>query len=126
MKISRKMAVIPADLKATLKWYFKLTQPLHGIKNQGIEVLTALLYAYHNTNNKLDEIDRWAEVFNYDTKIKIKDSLKNMNDATFNNHLSILRRKGAIINNRISPSFNPAINKETDAFEVILRFVIKK
>lgn len=123
MKITRKIAEFPSSLKGAITMYLRLTQPLHHIKNQGIEVLSALLYEFHKTDYRKDEMTRWGEVFSYDTKVRIKEELGEMSDATFNNHLSALRKSGAILKpNRVAPSFNPLIQKDSEAFEIILRF----
>lgn len=123
-KTSRKIALFESNLRDTIRVYLLLTQPLHGIRKQGIEVLSLLLYFYHISEQE-EDIDKWAEVFSYDTRIKIRTILGDMSEAIFNNQLTILRKKGAIKNNRVVPSFNPVIQKDSDVFELILRFKLK-
>lgn len=126
MEKKRRMALFDVDLKGMILWYLMLTKPLHNLRDQAIKVLTALIYSYHMTDSTLDEIDRWAEVFSYDNKLLIRKSLNDMSEFSLNNQLSILRKKGAIKNKRVAPSFNLPIDLNTETFDMILRFNITK
>ena len=126
MNISRKVAVIPTDLHGAIKMYLLLTQPLHKIKSRGIDVLSTIIYMYHKTDHTKKDKERWNEVFSYDGRIKIRKLVGDMSDASFNNHLSSLRGLGAIKENKVIEAFNPAIDPTADAFEVVLRFALKK
>jgi hypothetical protein len=125
MKVTRKIAKIESNLFNTIYKYLELTIPLHKLDKSQIKLLTIMLYQYHNSK-ELDDIDKWAEIFSYVNKLKIREKLGDMSAGGFNNHLSQLRKKKVIKNNRVNPLFNPAIEKDSDTFEVIIRFNIKK
>ena len=125
MEKSSKMANINTNVKGTILWYLILTQPLHKIKKQGIEVLASIIYLYYTTDTNMDEMERWAWVFDYNQRIRIREGLGNMGEATFNNHLSSLRKIGAISkSNRVKPGFILPLDKNTKSFDMILRFNI--
>ena len=125
MKEVTKVANLKAGLKETIRWYLKFTQPVNKLKDREIDVLTLIIYFYHISNQK-DEHDKWAEVFNYDSKIKIRELLKLKNEYVFNNYLTALRKKGAIKNNRVVPAFNPNLEKDTEKFRIVINFDIFK
>lgn len=131
MKITKKMAIFNTNLFQTLRLYLLLTQPLHKIKNQGVEVLCIILYLYHISEKELDR-DKWDDVFSYENRIKMRVILgkklgKDMTEATFNNHLSTLRKMKVISkNNTVENRFNPVIAADADVFEMVLRFNLKR
>ena len=87
--------------------------------------MLALLLYYHyqykkeTTNNKI----LWTIVFDYDTKMKIKEEL-DMNDNSFQNMMTQLRKKNVIINGEISSRFIPELDLNTKNFKVIYNFNI--
>lgn len=89
-------------------WYV-FTKPFHKLNESSIEVMAQLAY-YYNEYRKdvLKEDLLWKLVFDYDTKMKIKESLK-ISDEIFQNRLSYLRRKKVIIKNTIPLSYLPII-----------------
>ena len=125
MNTTKKIAKIEASLFNTIYKYLEITIPLHKLQLSQVKLLAIILHQYHiSTEN--DEIDKWAKIFEYDNRIKIRERLSDMSEGSFNNHLSHLRKKGVIKNNRVNPAYNPSIQKEADVFELVIRFNIKK
>ena len=126
MKVTRKIATINTNLFNTIYTYLEMTMPLHKLKKSHIKLLTVILYQYH-TSDETDEMDKWANIFTYENKVEIREKLGDISEANLNNQLSELRAKGAISKkvNRVTPAFNPAIQKDSETFEVIVRFNFK-
>lgn len=117
-----------ANLNVTLKNLFfrwlDITKSFHKLNNQQQQVLALLLYYHYvyrkeTTNNKI----LWTIVFDYDTKMKIKEEL-NMNDNSFQNILTNLRKKKVIIDGEISSLFIPDLDLNSKNFKVIFNFNI--
>ena len=117
-----------ANLNVTLKNLFfrwlDITKSFHNLNNQQQRVLALLLYYHYQykketTNNKI----LWTIVFDYDTKMKIKEEL-DMNDNSFQNMMTQLRKKNVIINGEISSRFIPELDLNTKNFKVIYNFNI--
>lgn len=117
-----------ANLNVTLKdLFFKwldITKSFHKLNNQQQQVLALLLYHHYllkkeTTNNKI----LWKLVFDYDTRMKIKEELE-MSDNVFQNILTILRKKKVIIDGEISKVFIPELDLSTKNFKVVFNFNI--
>lgn len=117
-----------ANINVTIKDFFykwvKLTKPFHNLPKQSQDVLALLLYHYYNyskdiTNNKI----LWKMVFDYDTKLLIKDEL-GIKDQGLQNVLTKLRKKGVIKDNRIIKLFIPDLEKGSNNFKIIFNFTI--
>lgn len=117
-----------ANLNVTLKdLFFKwldITKSFHKLNNQQQQVLALLLYHHYllkkeTTNNKI----LWKLVFDYDTRMKIKEELE-MSDNVFQNILTILRKKKVIVEGEISKVFIPELDLSTKNFKVIFNFNI--
>jgi len=83
--------------------YLELINPLLKLRGKELDVLAQLLF----NNNQLKEIPeehRWKIIFDYDTKTKIRTAL-GLSDASMNNNLSALRKKGVIKNNEVVKNF---------------------
>jgi len=116
-----KLAVVKTDVRSAIYKYLEITIPFHKLIHSEMKAVATILYMYYLSEEK-DEIDRWAEVFTYDNRVKIREKLGDMSVASFNNILSNLRRKGVIKNNRVNPVYNPSIKKDTKSFEVTIKF----
>ena len=64
-------------------------------------------------------------VFDYDTKLKIREEIE-MSNPVFQNILTSLRKKKVLKENRIAPYYLLGIKEEDEAFELIFRFNLKK
>lgn len=119
-----KTANLNVSLKQLFSRWLDITKAFHKLNNQEQEVLALLLY-YHYilkkdiTNTKI----LWKMVFDYDTKLKIKEEL-DMNDSIFQNNLTKLRKKNIIINNEVNPYFIPDLTVDSTNFKVIFNFNI--
>ena len=120
-----KVAVIPVDKSQLFYRWLILTRPLHGLKGNQLKVLAWLLYYHHNYKTNIDNEEVvWKMVFDYDTKAKIKEDV-GIQDASFQNVLSILRKKGVIVNNRIVEAYIPRLEIGAKEFKLIYHFKIK-
>lgn len=124
MKVTRKVANITSNLKHLFKHYLIITKHLNNLRPKEIDVLALILY-YNEVEkpNFKNEEDRWKKVLGYDGKIKIRDDL-NMEEYNLNNLLTSLRKKGAIVDNKVAPYFIPQIDSDTTDFQVIFNFHI--
>tara|TARA_R110000868_G_scaffold11475_2_gene56161 strand:- start:2006 stop:2374 length:369 start_codon:yes stop_codon:yes gene_type:complete len=83
--------------------YLELINPLIKLRGKELDVLAQLLL-YNNDLKKIPEEHRWKIIFDYDTKTKIRTEL-GLSDASMNNNLSALRKKGLIKNNQVMKNF---------------------
>lgn len=126
---NNKIANINIKLKDLFFKWLEITKTFHKLNNQQQQVLALFLY-YHYiyqkdiTNKKL----LWKVVFDYDTKIKIReDSVfgeKGLSESTFNNILSKLRKLNIIVNKEISSLFIPELEQKSNNFKIVFNFNI--
>ena len=106
-----KQANINIKLKDLFLRWLEITKTFHKLTPQHQNILALLLY-YHYifkkdvTNNKI----LWKMVFDYDTKLKIREEL-NISDSTLQNTLTSFRKANIIVNGEISPAFIPICSK---------------
>lgn len=126
MKLSRKKVSVPVDKKSLFRQYLSLTKPIHGLRPKEMDVLALLLYynMVEGPNFKREE-DRWKKVFDYDTKLKVREEL-DIEDYSLQNILSSLRKKGAVVDNQISKYYIPSIADDTEMFQIIFEFKINE
>jgi len=124
-----KQANVNVKLKDLFFRWLDVTQAFHKLNNQQQQVLALLLYYHYlykkeTTNNKI----LWKIVFDYDTKLKIKEDKtfgeNGMNDNSFQNIISNLRKKKIIVNGEISPLFIPELSRDAKNFKVVFNFNI--
>lgn len=119
-----KIANINIRLKGLFKQWLVITRVFHKLTEQQMSILALLLY-YHYilkqdiTNEKI----LWKMVFDYDTKLKIRNEL-NISDQAIQNTLNILRKKNIIKSNRITPTYIPELEKDSTNFKIIFNFNI--
>ena len=79
---------IKSDISQSLKAYLQILNPVLKLKDKEIEVLSNFLSIWHkNKNNKdLDKL------------------LFSMSEASFNNHITMLRKKKMIVDKKINSS----------------------
>lgn len=124
--VKSKQATFNTNREGCIKSFLSLTKPMHKMTSQEINILTLfLVFHYEEKDNFTRESDLWKFLFDYDTKLKIKNKL-NIGDGVFQNTLTSLRKKGIIKNNRIVPYFILNIDRETETFELIFRYNLKK
>lgn len=120
-----KIANINVTLKGLFSRWLDITVTFHKLTEQERNVLALLLY-YHYllkqdiTNNKI----LWKMVFDYDTKMKIKEELK-MKDSSLQNALTALRNKNVIKDNQIVATYIPELERSATSFKVIFNLNVK-
>lgn len=119
-----KTANLNVSLKELFNKWLDVTKSFHKLNNQEQQVLALLLYHHYLlkkdiTNNKI----LWKVVFDYDTKLKIREDLE-MQDSVFQNTLTKLRKKNIIQNNEINPYFIPDLSLDSKNFRVVFNFNI--
>lgn len=119
-----KQANINVSIKDLFNKWLNITKTFHNLNNQEQNVLS--LFLYHHYLLKKDIKNKkilWKIVFDYDTKLKIKEEL-NLKDTHLQNLMTRLRKKNIIIDGKINPYFIPEITDKSDNFKVIFNFNI--
>jgi len=106
-----------------------LTRPFHKLRVKEQDVLALLLFYYYEYKKKInDERLVWKMVFDYDTKIRIKEEL-NIKDGNFQNLMTSLRKNNAIIHKKyfmINPAYIPRVSKVTNRFDITFSILISE
>lgn len=123
-----KVANLNIKIKDLFFRWLDITKAFHKLNNQQQQVLALLLY-YHYQYRKETTNDKilWKILFDYDTKLKIKEDevfVKGLSDNALQNILTILRKKNIIIDGKISPIFIPELDLNAKNFKVIFNFNI--
>ena len=119
-----KVANINIKLKNLFFKWMEITKPFHKLTGQQQSVLALFLFYHYKykqeiTNQKI----LWKVVFDYDTKMLIKEEL-NLKDAGFQNIMHQLRSKGIIKDKKITPAYIPNLEKGAKEFKIIFNFNI--
>lgn len=124
--VNKKQATFTTTIKGCIEGFLNITKPMHHMTNQEIKVVALFLFFYNKEkDNFAREADLWKFVFDYDTKLKIREEIE-MSNPVFQNILTSLRKKKVLIDNRIAPYYLINLKKEDEAFELIFRFNLKK
>lgn len=119
-----KQANINVKLKDLFFKWLEITKPLHKLTNQQQEVLALFLYYHYKIKHETtNEKILWKIVFDYDTKMKIKEDL-NIKDNVLQNIMTHLRKRKIIIDNKISPIYIPSLELNSTNFKIIYNFNI--
>jgi len=102
-EIMDKSVPIKTTENKFFRQYLELLNPLLRLRGKELDVLAEILYHNHKLES-IPENHRWKLIFDYDTKAEIRNKL-HLSDASLNNNLSALRKKGIIRKNRIPDSF---------------------
>lgn len=94
--------------------------PLNNLSNRELDVLAHLLY-YNNFYKSVDESVRGKLIFDYETRVVIRDSI-GITEAVLNNLISSLKRKGIIKGKKVIPK----IDLDPDKPEVTFKFKIEE
>src|SRR5699024_2608949 len=122
--MNKKVANINIKIKDLFNKWLDITASFHKLTPQPKEILALLLY-YHYQYKKEITNDKilWKIVFDYDTKMKIKEEM-GIKDQAIQNALTLLRNKNIIVNNKISEGFIPTFSKDSNTFQIIFNFNI--
>jgi uncharacterized surface anchored protein len=123
-----KIANLNVKLKDLFFRWLDVTKSFHKLNNQQQQVLALFLY-YHFLYKKEITNDKilWKILFDYDTKLKIKEDdifKKGLSDNSLQNILTSLRKKKIIIDGKISPVFIPELSIDSKNFKVVFNFNI--
>lgn len=122
--VNKRAAQFKVSLKQAIGYYLQFTKPMHKLTDKKITLLTEILYLYAKERpNFKREKDTWKIVFDAENRHIIRTKL-NMGKQVFENYLHELRKAGVIVNNSVTPSFNPAIAPECKEYELIFKFNI--
>ena len=119
-----KVANINIKLKDLFFKWMEITKPFHKLTGQQQNVLALFLYYHYKfkqeiTNSKI----LWQGLFDYDTKMLIKEEL-GIKDAGFQNIMHQLRKKKIIDKKQISTAYIPNLEKDANNFKIIFNFTV--
>jgi len=119
-----KQANINIRIKDLFFKWLDITYAAHKLPKQKRDILALFLYHHYLlkgeiTNNKI----LWKMVFDYDTKLKIKEDL-DIDDQALQNTLTYYRKNNIIVNGIINPAFIPNIEVNSKQFKIIYNFNI--
>ena len=127
--MNKKQVVIKSNRKNFFRYWMTLTRPFHKLRVKEQDVLALLLFYYYEYKKKInDERLVWKMVFDYDTKIRIKEEL-NIKDGNFQNLMTSLRKNNAIIHKKyfmINPAYIPRVSKVTNRFDITFSILISE
>lgn len=123
-----KIANMNVKLKDLFFKWMEITKPFHKLNNQQQQVLALFLYYHYQyrkdiTNNKI----LWRMLFDYDTKLKIKEDEifeNGLSDNALQTTLSALRKKKVIVDGEISKVYIPEIDLKAKNFKIVFNFNI--
>ena len=94
--------IIPlkASISKSFKAYLQILNPVLKLKDKEVEVLSSFLSVWYANKNKknLDKL-----LFSTPVRKMVRRSI-GMSEASFNNHITMLRKKKMIIDKKINPS----------------------
>jgi len=91
---------IKADIAQSFKAYLQILNPVLKLKDKEIEVLSNFLSIwYKNKSNK--DIDKL--LLSTPVRKMVRKSI-NMSEASFNNHITMLRKKKMIVGKKLNPN----------------------
>ena len=99
---------INSDINKSLRAYLQVLNPVLKLKDKEIEVLSNFLSIwYKNKHNK--DLNRL--LFSTPVRKMVRKSI-GMSEASFNNHITMLRKKKMIVDKKINSSILEAIKEE--------------
>tara|TARA_R110002012_G_C11478330_1_gene594735 strand:+ start:40 stop:387 length:348 start_codon:yes stop_codon:yes gene_type:complete len=100
---------IKTDLKGFLKSYLTVVNPILKLKDKELEVVSAFLMVWYPNRDK-----EGIQSLIFSTKLRkiIRKSI-DMSEASFNNHITALRKKQIFIDKRINPSILNNLSSDT-------------
>lgn len=119
-----KIANLNVKFKDLFKQWLIVTRVYNKLTDSEIDLAALLLFYYYKFKKDItNESIVWKVVFDYDTKMAIKEEM-GITDENLQNKLSVLRKKGVIVDNRISKVFIPEIEEGAESFKVIFNYNI--
>lgn len=118
----RREITINCNKKGFFRKYVEIAKPFFKVSSKRhLDILALLLYYNDQKKDITDLKDRCKLVFDYDTRILIREELK-ISDSVLNNALVVLRKKGLIKGNNL---LEPGIMIHPEGtFELAFKFQI--
>ena len=100
---------INSDIPQSMKAYLQVLNPVLKLKDKEIEVLSSFLSIWHSnrSNPNLDKM-----LFSTPVRKLVRNQI-DMSEASFNNHITALRKKQIFIDKQINPSILNNLNSDT-------------
>lgn len=91
---------INSDIPQSMKAYLQILNPVLKLKDKEIEVLSSFLSIWHSnrSNPNLDKM-----LFSTPVRKLVRNQI-DMSEASFNNHITMLRKKKMIIDKKLNSS----------------------
>ena len=91
---------IKSDIPQAMKAYLQILNPVLKLKDKEVEVLSSFLSIWYKNKSNVN-----IEQLLFSTPIRkmVRKSIA-MSEASFNNHITMLRKKKMIIDKKINPS----------------------
>lgn len=119
-----KIANLNTSVKGLFMKWVELTKPFHKLTTQQMTVLALFLFHHYKLKKEVtNEKILFKILFDYEIKQKIKDEL-DIKDSVFQNIMSQFRKKGIIIDKKISNNYIPILTKNSKNFKLIFNFNI--
>ena len=106
---------IKSDIPQAMKAYLQILNPVLKLKDKEVEVLSSFLSIWYKNKSNVN-----IEQLLFSTPIRkmVRKSIA-MSEASFNNHITMLRKKKMIIDKKINPSILDNISEK--GIEVIYK-----
>ena len=99
---------INSDIPKSMKAYLQVLNPILKLKDKEIEVLSSFLSIWQsNRDNK--EVNK--KLFSTPVRKLVRKQI-GMSEASFNNHITMLRKKQMIVEKKINSNILSAIKKD--------------
>ena len=99
---------IKGDMPKSMKAYLQILNPLLKLKDKEIEVLSSFLSIWQSNRDKKD----LNKMLFSTTVRKLVRKQIGMSEASFNNHITMLRKKKMIVDKSINPTILKGIQKD--------------
>tara|TARA_R100000278_G_C5450958_1_gene157390 strand:+ start:490 stop:837 length:348 start_codon:yes stop_codon:yes gene_type:complete len=99
---------IKGDIPKSMKAYLQILNPVLKLKDKEIEVLSNFLSIWQSNKSK-ENLDKM--LFSTPVRKLVRKQI-GMSEASFNNHITMLRKKKMIVDKSINPSILKGINDE--------------
>ena len=111
---------IKSDIPQSMKAYLQVLNPILKLKDKEIEVLSSFLSIWQSNRDNAN-IDKM--LFSTPVRKMVRKQI-GMSEASFNNHITMLRKKSMIVDKKINSNILSGIHKE--GIEVIYRITWTK
>ena len=99
---------IKGDIPKSMKAYLQILNPLLKLKDKEIEVLSSFLSIWQSNKDK-EGLDKM--LFSTPVRKLVRKQI-GMSEASFNNHITMLRKKKMIVDKNINPTILKGIKED--------------